>query len=381
MINLFVQITRNYLLERIWSLGIIVILLTVAAVLSWIRIFSSGYIELESALQRRGTQQVFFDDGGGIREELSHREYIEEPFSFVRYSLPLPTENLLMIRVDPVDVEGWVKFKKLEIKPRWSWRSVPLLNDEVPLSGIQELRFEKDQNLWTVIPEFGNTDPALLLKDLPLSPSGNELRNKKIISLSMFFVLIPLFSIIVDFLIFRFIGNLRRALSKGMLWVSHNPLFTWGTLFVCGGISITLILVMLPEKSDPVSHIRFQWSGFPTEFIQLDYDCGHGFVTGQSRLYFNRTASSELELDFRVPHTCIRRLRITIQGNSSVGRISNLRIEKNVDGNHHSLDLSQLSDNAEVVVITASAKVFEFSSPNMEEVQFQLDDMHSQMNM
>lgn len=324
--SFFVQISKNPILRRRWYFWLSLVVLTVCALWSWINFYRAEYFEAETALQYRGTQQVFFDDGTGIREELSHREYIEETFSYVRYRFPMLVENPVMIRVDPVDVSGWVKFKRLAIKPKWSWKHFPLIDADVPKSGIAKLHFDDEQQVWTSYPERGNSDPFIVLTDLPVQASNEAVQKHKIVSLLSLVALVVIGSILIEWLFRVVIGNVVFKTLRFLIKISSKRWFAGIACLLCGGISVYLVWAMIPDKNERLSHVSFEWKGYPTEFIQLDYDFGDGFHLGQSRLFYNQEKQSTFIVDFRLPDKSIKRMRMTVQRGNQPSVIGHIKI-------------------------------------------------------
>jgi len=321
----FAPKTKQWIWNRKWYFWLFFLLSIILGVTRWVD-YQSGYLMVKTSLQQPGTQQVFFDDGQGFRESLSTRTHIEEPFQVIWYRIPLKTGPIHQLRLDPADTAGWVKFFKFSIKHKGSFRAVPLLSDSVQTSGIRKFHFDSEGSYWKCTSEYGNTDPYLIISNLPTYKTSkwNLMKDLLFISVGICIALMTSFVVETAFRkgwLFAFFKILNYPVEGLRIrWIRIILTVIYGILLLLG------IHSLLPEKPSPITHVQFHWTGGPVSYIQMEADTGNGFSNEQTRLFWNRGNRNELDLNFRVKSPSIRHIRISAPVGSASCSISSLGI-------------------------------------------------------
>jgi hypothetical protein len=307
----------------------------------WFHLMAS-YLSIETSLQRRGTQQVFFHTGQGFAEAQSHRQFIDEAFRLERYRISTPPHGLEQIRLDPADTDGWVRMQRFDYKPTGRWLPFPLLKPELPSHGLQGIDALPGDSGWLINPTYGNTDPYVLIADLPAPVTGVTLVLKGLAA-----TVIAVISLIL-------IALLHHVPAKGsrfILRVLQNHLQTpelaavTRILRIAGSLALIALSVIAlrsawPERPSPSLLLSCTWSGYPVESIRLDYDLGDGFQPHQSRLAWNRDGAREMDLQFFIPAPSIVRLRLVFPAGNEAVTLSSLQLHRNGDMNPVPIDLT-----------------------------------------
>ncbi|MBL9208834.1 MAG: hypothetical protein JNL92_00100 [Opitutaceae bacterium] len=120
-----------------------------------------------------GSLQIFYDDGAGMREELSARAYLTPSSDFVAHRLPLPPGVYKAIRLDPIDRGGTVRIASLRIiSPTGRGAGELPLADFKPTHQVQSLQL-RDGAL-EIVAAAGNDDPQIgLVLPVPLVVSAS----------------------------------------------------------------------------------------------------------------------------------------------------------------------------------------------------------------
>ena len=120
-----------------------------------------------------GSLQIFYDDGAGMREELSARAYLTPGTDFVAHRLPLPPGVYKALRLDPLDRGGTVRIASLRVlSPTGRVAAELPLSAFKPTHQVQSLQV-KDGAL-EIVAAAGNDDPQIgLVLPAPLVVSAS----------------------------------------------------------------------------------------------------------------------------------------------------------------------------------------------------------------
>jgi hypothetical protein len=107
-----------------------------------------------------GSLQIFYDDGAGMREDLSARAYLTPSAEFIPHRLPLPPGVYKAIRLDPIDRGGTVRIASLRvISPTGRVAAELPLADFKPTHQVQSLQVKN--GALEIVAAAGNDDPQI----------------------------------------------------------------------------------------------------------------------------------------------------------------------------------------------------------------------------
>lgn len=329
----------------------------------------TGFLDVDVEIPENSVFQVFYDRGEGFNEQDS-RYYRPNRLSFERrILLPSKTKTL---RIDPVNSDEPVRFRKLLFKPFGQVGKVNLLEAD----GVQQHTisvFNQDQqNEGLLIPEKGTTDPYLVF---PMSAWGGQADSIHPGSVNWASLLTTTFLItgvlLVVFLLLRMVFVWSVLLSSKFLVTLRGCYETERFkpmrqlhLLSCITIGMMAVLISILSKCSLMHHytICFDLTSSDSDYVGVFFDQGYGF--NKNDLVYRRTKG----IDQKQTHVArfktaqeLQRIRIDPGNHSGTFLLENIRVRK-AFGNWHRLDFRDWSARSEVHIEKQNAEQLAISS-------------------
>jgi len=122
-------------------------------------------LKVRLSAEKPGTVQLFIDDGSGFSE--SNSLLFEIPTSKVSNKFTFDLDaypNIVQLRLDPINNDGFVILSKLDYKRKGEWLHRSLLKPEYVISNGVRFQWNAKQRELGIYPEKGNMDPSFLLE-------------------------------------------------------------------------------------------------------------------------------------------------------------------------------------------------------------------------
>lgn len=300
----------------------------------------TSLLQVDADVPEGSVFQVFYDIGRGFNEDDSIR-YIQNDQTFSRrILLPQMTQS---VRIDPVNNDQQVRFRKLIFKPSGYLRSIDLPGTEdLQLHAISH--FEKnEQGRSLFIPEQGTSDPYIVLN--LREPGEMSWRGFVTWGIGIAFILLSLLFLARVFVIFGmiFLSNLGNRFQKTYSARKYEPLRRLHFLS-CLVTGFVIAIVLHAFNTCSTEHrysIRFKMKSPESESIGVFFDQGYGF--SDRDLVFRKIKASDRKKTHLIHFDVVSgllRIRIDPANHPGSAHLEDVRIRKGY-GEWHPLDLEK----------------------------------------